>query len=107
MSNAHTPAPWVLEIRKGLGEACRDATVAEIGTPGKYRGKVAYMQSAEHIDGLGREELIANARLISAAPDMLEVLQRLVRDNAGVTHEYLHIIRDKARAAIAKATEEM
>jgi hypothetical protein len=45
----------------------------------------------------------ANARLIAAAPDMLEVLRSLVADNAGVTHEYLHIIRAKARAAIAKA----
>jgi hypothetical protein len=75
MSNAHTPGPWVLEIRKGLGEACRDATVAEIGTPGKYRGNVAYLQSAEHIDGIAKDELIANARLIAAAPDMLAALR--------------------------------
>jgi hypothetical protein len=74
MSNAHTPGPWVLEIRKGLGESCRDATVAEIGTPGKYRGNVAYLQSAEHIDGIAKDELIANARLIAAAPDMMEAL---------------------------------
>lgn len=73
MSTKHTPAPWVLEIRKGLGDASREATVAEIGTSGKYRGNVAYMQSAEHIDGIGRDELIANARLIAAAPDLKAV----------------------------------
>jgi hypothetical protein len=109
--STHTPAPWVLTIRPGMGKASSDATVAEINLSLErgqaYRGSIAYMQSAEHIDGIGKDELIANARLIAAAPDMLEVLQRLVRDNAGVTHEYLHIIRDKARAAIAKATEEM
>jgi hypothetical protein len=99
----HTPAPWVLTIKPAEHDA--DFTVAEIEQPRsvKYRGAVTRMQSAEHIYGIGRDELIANARLIAAAPDMLEALRSLVRDNAGVTHEYLHIIREKARAAIAKA----
>jgi hypothetical protein len=72
--STHTPAPWVLKIRTGMGEASQDVTVAEIEVNGKYRGGIAYMQSAEHIDGIGKDELIANARLIAAAPDMLEAL---------------------------------
>lgn len=78
MSTKHTPAPWVLEIRNGLGNACREATVAEIGTSGKYRGGIAYAQSAEHIDGICKDELIANARLIAAAPDLLDACRMLL-----------------------------
>jgi hypothetical protein len=75
MSNAHTPGPWVLTIKPAEHDA--DFTVAEIEQPRsvKYRGAVTRMQSAEHIYGIGREELIANARLIAAAPDMLEALR--------------------------------
>jgi len=80
MSGKHTPAPWVLTIRPGMGEASSDATVAEINLSLErgqaYRGGIAYMQSAEHIDGIGKDELIANARLISAAPDMLDALEQ-------------------------------
>jgi hypothetical protein len=76
MSNAHTPGPWVLTIKPAAHDA--DFTVAEIEQPRsvKYRGAVTRMQSAEHIYGIGREELIANARLISAAPDMLDALEQ-------------------------------
>ena len=72
----HTPAPWVLTIKPAEHDA--DFTVAEIEQPRsvKYRGAVTRMQSAEHIYGIGRDELIANARLIAAAPDMLEVLEQ-------------------------------
>jgi hypothetical protein len=74
--STHTPAPWVLTIKPAAHDA--DFTVAEIEQPRsvKYRGAVTRMQSAEHIYGIGREELIANARLISAAPDMLDALEQ-------------------------------
>jgi len=74
--STHTPAPWVLTIKPAAHDA--DFTVAEIEQPRsvKYRGAVTRMQSAEHIYGIGREELIANARLISAAPDMLDALKQ-------------------------------
>lgn len=81
MSTKHTPGPWVLEIRKGMGEASSEATVAEIGTSGEYRGGIAYAQSAEHIDGIGRDELIANAHLIAAAPELLEALKWFVAND--------------------------
>jgi hypothetical protein len=70
----HTPAPWVLKIRPA--EHNDNVTVAEIEVNGKYRGGIARLQSAEHIDGIGKDELIANARLIAAAPDMLADLKR-------------------------------
>jgi hypothetical protein len=72
--STHTPAPWVLKIRPA--EHNDNVTVAEIEVNGKYRGGIARLQSAEHIDGIGKDELIANARLISAAPDMLDALEQ-------------------------------
>lgn len=74
MSGKHTPAPWVLTISSGVVEDT-EHTIAEIGTTGKYRGAVTRMQSCEHIDGICRDELIANARLIVAAPDLLAMLK--------------------------------
>ena len=114
MSNAHTPGPWVLTISSGMVEKT-EHTIAEIGTTGSYRGKVAYMQSAEHIDGLGKEELIANARLIAVAPDMLAALKELLTDCPDETFRTGQALRrDQAAAlngailmakdAIAKAT---
>jgi hypothetical protein len=79
----HTPGPW----------EARGLTIWE---PGKSALSIAVVTQHE-------PNARANARLIAVAPDMLEVLRSLVRDDAGVTHEYLHIIRAKARAAIAKA----
>jgi hypothetical protein len=74
--STHTPAPWVLTIKPAAHDA--DFTVAEIEQPRsvKYRGAVTRMQSAEHIYGIGREELIANARLIAAAPTMADYIER-------------------------------
>jgi hypothetical protein len=104
MSNAHTPGPWVLEIRKGLGDASREFTVAEIWASGPYRGCISYMQSAEHIDGIGKEELVANARLIAAAPDMLAalILAEIAADPTATVDERAKA-KSAIRAAIAKA----
>jgi len=79
----HTPGPWKFTRDDDVYDANDDVVGG--------------------ISGPTASEQRANARLVAAAPDMLEVLRSLVRDNAGVTHEYLHIIRAKARAAIAKA----
>ena len=103
----HTPAPWVLKIRPA--EHDDNVTVAEIEQPRsvKYRGAVTRMQSAEHIYGIGRDELIANARLIAAAPDMLEALKRCENYIAN-TESAIGIALpcgETARAAITKATE--
>jgi len=96
--STHTPAPWVLTIKPAEHDA--DFTVAEIEQPRsvKYRGAVTRMQSAEHIYGIGREELIANARLIAAAPDMLEALKLLLSS----AHDYQSGITE-AQEAIANA----
>jgi hypothetical protein len=103
MTNSHTPAPWVLTIRQGGEDAT--ITVAELFPQGKYRGGIARLQSAEHIDGIGREELIANAHLLAAAPDMLEALKALLNGvtQHGMMADHGPALREQARVAIAKA----
>jgi hypothetical protein len=100
MSNAHTPGPWVLTIKPAEHDA--DFTVAEIEQPRavKYRGAVTRLQSAEHIDGIGKDELIANARLIAAAPDMLEALKELLTDCPDETFRTGQALRRDQAAAL-------
>ena len=102
MSGKHTPGPWV------VGEPHPTNACAYVRDDKGHEVATLYFCSVGGPigdDGIWPEHpnRDANARLIAAAPDMLEALRSLVRDNAGVTHEYLHIIREKARAAIAKA----
>ena len=74
MTQKHTPGPWVLKVRKH-----DDFTVAEIEIDASpYRGDVARLQSCEHIDGIATDELLANARLIASAPELLEALEMAV-----------------------------
>lgn len=65
METKHTPGPW--EARQFVinGHLCAEVLPAV----GGYRGEIAYAQDAEHVDGITKAELAANARLIAAAPD--------------------------------------
>ncbi len=97
---AHTPGPWIAD----LGEAYRVRAQQD-------GGQVAIMMSLKGQHGLaGRrsgDEVAANARLIAAAPDLLEALIAITNqlERIGDTREHKDgaFIRD-ARAAIAKAT---
>jgi hypothetical protein len=104
MKEKHTPGPWGQEnamssdheaIRYITGPDCEDvATVHQK----KLYGTNEYMS---------QETALANARLIAAAPELLEaaimLLERLeVYHNCGRIHEDMVI--DDARRAIAKVT---
>ncbi len=79
MKHKHTKGPWKVGGKTGFINQL--AIEPSIGT--------AY--------GAG-EELQANARLIAAAPDLLEALEALLEGNPSVVA--------KARAAVAKAKGE-
>jgi len=88
MSTQHTPGPW---WHSGL----------EVGTVPMMMVKVAKVSGANH------QEAQANARLIAAAPDLLEALKDALlhvgnQGDVGVD-EWIACER-KALAAIAKAT---
>lgn len=101
MSEKFTPGPWSVGGKTG------------------FLNQIAINPSIGCAYGAG-EEVIANARLISAAPDLLEALQAIVKrieyytnvGSAGQPNiedwEYTEGSRDmaKARAAISKATGE-
>ena len=57
-------------------------------------------------DGVSRDEMKANARLIAAAPELLDALQSLLARVSSdiIANQCWHEEQRAARAAIAKAT---
>jgi hypothetical protein len=88
----HTPGPWEIDqaIRHGFTVYSQQAgfIVGYMDEEGRY----------------GAVESEANARLIAAAPDLLEALEELLVQREG--HYSTQTAWDKARAAIAKARGE-
>ena len=80
----HTPGPW---------RVVEDRVPSSLEV---YAGKTAIAECWRRADV---ETEIANARLIAAAPDLLEALEFVIR---GVPDTWEGV--QKARAAIAKAT---
>lgn len=110
MSGAkHTPGPWVLAtVPTSVG------TCHKIGPfpNGSRAPTFACVYADGHRLGIDDDnqapaELAANARVIAAAPDLLEALQRLheacVKDGWPAYGAHPHAM-EVARAAIAKAT---
>ncbi len=87
----HTPGPWRVGSSSVGGPTItttdKRSTIADIRTFGGV-----------HCGGPQHPETDANARLIAAAPELLEALQDLVAE-FGVCG-----LTEKARAAIARAT---
>ena len=106
----HTPGPWRLEKQV----AGRDWT--SIGAPVATVGGEALCESVEFIVGTvsdfgphGEQETEANARLIAAAPDLLEACEYAVEHAEGLrrgTPQELSIYVVKLSEAIDKATEK-
>ena len=106
----HTPGPWVADVDRGM---IRGAVRPSDSPPGFGLACVVPGYLGEGRDEMEQDSafLRANARLIAAAPDLLEALKDLLdraeRQAAGMLVEascevwYAH--RDAARAAIAKA----
>jgi hypothetical protein len=89
MGNKHTPAPWKAHI-----DNCQNANV-ELSD-----GHCIYVGSEEQdIDTID-----ANARLIAAAPDLLEALQNLWGVCDANNYEVPMGYRNQIFAAIAKPT---
>lgn len=62
----HTPGPWELRGRTVKGPHPR------------YEGELRTVASAQWSKGTWKDEAEANARLIAAAPDMLQALQEMI-----------------------------
>ena len=88
MTTKHTPAPWHY-YTKGSDIYVEDA---------KENGIANIRRNFE----LPFNEKMANAKLIAAAPELLEILQLMAEKD----FEFLEYERILARQAIAKATGE-
>jgi hypothetical protein len=100
MGTKHTPGPWVTErdskfITGNLSYfyvEANDCPVCEI--------------SADYITWFNKkeQELEANARLIAAAPEMLEALKAILKENDGVCPDCVYASTwDLMEDAVAKA----
>lgn len=95
--SAHTPGPWHIQDDHGkrwIETNGNDDTIAEI----HRRRRMGSVYSCEEAD--------ANARLIAAAPDLLEALEEfMAHGEQAFGHDFEVMV--KARAAIAKARGEV
>ena len=96
MSAEYTPGPWVFYDDSNDGKTKR----IEIAAQGKTVARIYHSVP---------EEDLPNVRLIAAAPDLLEALQDFLNWSNSVyygedTRRELVMAKNKARAAIAKAT---
>jgi hypothetical protein len=91
---AHTPGPWLL-VEQG------DANEYVIVTPDKKEWVVAFRLNPGY--PVYTQE-IANARLISVAPELLESLQQCVTAMKVVTSSAIIPFIERAEAVIKKAT---
>ncbi len=104
MSAGHAPGPWVAEHRRGSDGMYRTEVYSET-----YGGIATCEWTPNHCGkGVIRTFRDANARLIAAAPDLLEALQRLIPHAVHMescSHDDDGVRRDleRARAAIYKA----
>ena len=87
MSALHTKGPWKIDS----GEALKVRNVS---------GSIAMIMQTHLRGRRSSDETRANARLIAAAPDMLEALQNLMRHMP----DYADTVWIDAQAAIARAT---
>ena len=100
MTTKHTPGPWF------TWEGGVYAGRPKVKNRGELRGYDAKICEMDDMDGTARSRK-ANAKLIAAAPDLLEALRSAVNDAdawglADDECDWLPI----ARAAIARATGE-
>jgi len=108
-----TPGPWGVIVGKSNVAGVNSTFTIQ----SDERLSIASGQSQEHLgdDGIHEDEMLANARLIATAPELLDALDRLIADVERATHvefggtpwlkEKMAEI-DYARAAIAKALRE-
>ena len=102
MTHTHTPGPWELDH-------CRNEDGSKFITINGQGPHGAWLADIQAGDVNGKpadvtEKHLANARLISAAPELLEALEMLMPQEPQEADSYDRSMWENARAAIAKAT---
>jgi hypothetical protein len=97
---SHTPGPWVLD---GDNIIERTGFLGGVYIAHKDSGRVA--ETFVNCRVTAASECRANARLIAAAPELLEACKDALRDLIADGHEHYRVV-DTLRAAIAKAEQQ-
>ena len=98
----HTPGPWsVGEVSHKKQRVDIDSLHADQTVGHKTWRGLARAYGCEEMPAEGTAAMLANARLIAAAPELLEALQAMVEETCVNTVGGIHL---QARAVIAKAT---
>jgi hypothetical protein len=103
--SAYTPGPW---FHDGNGNVWRRDPKDLYQNGGTVAGdkSLATIHKGWHHDGAEGYPVEANARLIAAAPELLEALKQAVTSMQDSGYQNSHVAVRAARAAIAKATGE-
>lgn len=107
MTTQHTPGPWQVGRSRNDAHMCEVWTAAYAERPNTSPSHKGICRTWSPDDqppasfiGFSRQECLANARLIAAAPDLLEALEYVMSAHG----EQLTDAFDQAQRAIAKAT---
>ena len=92
MNAKHTPGPWVV----------RESSCGSVGTD----SILTALAFGDDPDCKADDRMVANARLIAAAPELLEALKAICDEQDANEGYATPATYDAARAAIAKATGE-
>lgn len=107
----HTPGPWE-PLRQGIEVQSEEGNHEVLAYAGDIPVSVCEVYSFAHIEHddpvgeyvISNEEGLANLRLIAAAPELLDALQRATNQ---LRHDHPNDeVWRQAQAAIAKATGE-
>lgn len=101
MNTKHTPGPWMATIHNHI--KCDLRPIGLTADAGQTLAAVFGGPTSDLSFPQSEDEVTSNARLIAAAPDLLEALQTLVQmtGNIGQIEAFLN---GPARAVIAKST---
>ena len=104
----HTASPWIIRDRADTQSEqskyytlfnCDVMPVAK--SDYDYVGSICAIQSCDHINGIPYGEAQANARLIAAAPDLLQVTKDFLL--LAALHDWEGAAIDFAKTTLAKA----
>jgi hypothetical protein len=109
MTTQHTPGPWIFGIRNYDDECKLGFTEKpfDYKGPGFYENPGIFGADGTEIVGCDEYSIFnspADARLITAAPDLLEALKEMLDNHEDACTGYGEGAAEKARAAITKAT---
>ena len=78
----HTPGPWVVRSPNGRPSVWTD-----------YGCKIASVEAPDVVSAMAHGKRLSNARLISAAPELITALRRLVAHAEAITC-YIEVVDD-------------